>query len=66
MEDFSKILYENLDSVDQAEIASTLSHVIKSIEGKKAQSSLLNQMILVLNDVFDAYQPPNIDPILKD
>lgn len=56
MEDFSKIIYENLDGIQQDEIATALERVYDIIRsGRRSQSSLLNQMILILNDVFDAF-----------
>ena len=35
IEDFSRVLYENLDSVDQAEVAGTLKQVVESIQNRK-------------------------------
>lgn len=64
IEDFSRVLYENLDSVDQAEVAGTLKEVVDSIQNRKSQSVLLNQTVLMLNDVFDAFQPA--ERILQD
>ena len=33
---------------------------------KRSQSVFLNQLILILNDVFDAYQPPAMEDSLKN
>lgn len=67
MEDFAKIIYENLDSISQEEIAICLSRLFETVQmSKKGQSALLNQMILNLNDVFDAYNPPKMNQALRD
>ncbi len=56
MEDFSKIIYEQLENINQADIASAITTLFNQIKGsKRGMSSLLNQMILTMNDVFDAF-----------
>jgi hypothetical protein len=56
MEDLSKIIYENLDNINQVDVATAITTLFNQIKGaKKGQNILLNQMILIMNDVFDAF-----------
>ncbi|TNV82727.1 hypothetical protein FGO68_gene13221 [Halteria grandinella] len=67
MEDFSKVLYENLDSITQEEVAVSLQRVFETAQSqKKGTNTLLNQMILILNDVFDAFPPREMGHTLGD
>ena len=59
MEDLSKLIYENLDNINQADVATAIATLFNQIKAaKRGQNTLLNQMILIMNDVFDAFQPP--------
>ena len=67
MEDFSKIIYEHLDNINQADIAMAMTTLFNQIKAaKRGQSTLINQMILIMNDVFDAFQPPQMTKELQD
>jgi hypothetical protein len=56
MEDFSKIIYEQLDNINQADIAMAITTLFNQVKAsKRGMSTLLNQMILTMNDVFDAF-----------
>ena len=56
MEDFSKIIYENLDNINQADVAVAMTTLFNQIKAaKRGQNTLMNQMILIMNDVFDAF-----------
>ena len=56
MEDLSKIIYENLDNINQADVATAITTLFDQIKAaKRGQNTLLNQMILIMNDVFDAF-----------
>jgi hypothetical protein len=58
MEDFPKIIYENLETINQSDIAMAISTLFNQIKSsKRGMSSLLNQMILIMNDLFDAFPP---------
>ena len=56
MEDLSKIIYENLETINQADIAMAITTVFNQIKAAKTgQNTQLSQMILIMNDVFDAF-----------
>ena len=56
MEDLSKIIYENLETINQADVAMAITTLFNQIKAaKRGQNTQLNQMILIMNDVFDAF-----------
>jgi hypothetical protein len=56
MEDLSKIIYENLETINQADVAMGITTLFNQIKtAKRGQNTQLNQMILIMNDVFDAF-----------
>lgn len=67
MEDLSKIIYENLETINQADVAIAITTLFNQIKGaKRGQNTQLNQMILIMNDVFDAFQPPQMTKELQE
>lgn len=67
MEDFPKIIYENLETINQSDIAMAISTLFNQIKSsKRGMSSLLNQMILIMNDLFDAFPPQAMSKDLQD
>ena len=67
IEDFSKVIYENLDNIKQEEVAQALHQLYDAAfkSSKRSQSATINQIILILNDVFDAFQSPQMEDALK-
>ena len=56
IEDFPKVIYENLDTINQDEVALVLKELLSIVKGaKRGQSPLLNHLILVMNDIYDAF-----------
>jgi hypothetical protein len=64
MEDYAKVLYENIDSVSQIEIAHSLQRVYELAKNKNS-NAIVNQMIFILNDVFDAFPPQETNEALS-
>lgn len=66
VEAFSRVIYENLDNINHEEVASALKELFDTIKASKSQKSqLMNSLILILNDIFDAFYPPQMNESLR-
>ncbi len=55
-EQFSKVIYENIDKINTDEIASALNEVFSVLKATRgSKNHLMNQVILIMNDIFDAF-----------
>jgi hypothetical protein len=67
MEEFSKVIYENLDNIRQDDVSNGITQLFETVKTpKRGQSVLINQFILILNDIFDAFPPSQTGQKLKE
>ena len=67
MEEFSKVIYENLDNIRQDDVSNGITQLFEKVKtAKRGQSVLINQFILILNDIFDAFPPSQTGQKLKE
>ena len=62
MGEFSNVLYENIHEIDGKDVAQSLKRLTDMVTStKKNQTSLYGPLILIINDIFDAYGPADMN-----
>eukprot|EP00347_Sterkiella_histriomuscorum_P023236 403335430 len=66
LEQFSSVIYENMDKLSQNDVADSIKELSDTIMGvKKNQTALYSNLIQILNDIFDAYPVEKMEHQLK-